>query len=98
MLYAQENIQDKIICLYFRSLIGAGLSQFKSESLKINLPFFERFRNSEDRYVDIFVYFIEIVTYNLMSFTCFPFTVNRSDLRTAIRNILRCRFENYRQI
>ncbi|XP_048583909.1 chloride channel protein D [Nematostella vectensis] len=35
--------------IHLGSLIGAGLSQFKSETLKINLPFFERFRNTEDR-------------------------------------------------
>ncbi|KAF8790282.1 Chloride channel protein A like protein [Argiope bruennichi] len=31
------------------SLVGAGCSQLKSSTLKINLPFFKRFRNSEDR-------------------------------------------------
>ncbi|XP_031558101.1 chloride channel protein D-like isoform X2 [Actinia tenebrosa] len=35
--------------IHLGSLIGAGMSQFKSETLKINLPFFERFRNTEDR-------------------------------------------------
>ncbi|KXJ16127.1 chloride channel protein D [Exaiptasia diaphana] len=35
--------------IHLGSLIGAGMSQFKSETLKLNLPFFERFRNTEDR-------------------------------------------------
>ena len=29
--------------------MGTGLSQFQSRTLKITLPFFTRFRNSEDR-------------------------------------------------
>ena len=33
--------------------MGAGLSQFKSDTLKFSMPFFERFRNSEDRFVNI---------------------------------------------
>ena len=53
-----------VVLLHFRSLIGAGLSQFKSESLKINLPFFERFRNSEDRYMFSFRLYTEIVLWN----------------------------------
>ena len=40
---------NNIVVFHFRSLVGAGLSQFKSDTLKIRLPFFERFRNSEDR-------------------------------------------------
>lgn len=36
-----------ILC---RSLVGAGLSQFKSDTIGFKLPFFDRFRNSEDRY------------------------------------------------
>lgn len=35
--------------IHLGSLVGAGLSQFKSDTLKVRLPFFERFRNSEDR-------------------------------------------------
>ncbi|XP_068090846.1 chloride channel protein C-like [Hyperolius riggenbachi] len=31
------------------SVVGYGLSQFKSETLRINLPFFTRFRNSADK-------------------------------------------------
>jgi len=33
----------------FRSIVGTGLSQFRSRTLNITLPFFTRFRNSEDR-------------------------------------------------
>jgi len=35
--------------IHLGSLVGAGLSQFQSKTLNIKLPFFERFRNSEDR-------------------------------------------------
>ncbi|XP_055929493.1 chloride channel protein C-like isoform X1 [Argiope bruennichi] len=35
--------------IHLGSLVGAGCSQLKSSTLKINLPFFKRFRNSEDR-------------------------------------------------
>ncbi|XP_071490057.1 chloride channel protein C-like [Diadema antillarum] len=35
--------------IHMGSLIGAGVSQFKSETMKFALPFFERFRNPEDR-------------------------------------------------
>ena len=35
--------------IHMGSLVGAGLSQFKSDTLRIRLPFFERFRNPEDR-------------------------------------------------
>ncbi|CAH3018540.1 unnamed protein product [Porites evermanni] len=35
--------------IHLGSLVGAGLSQFKSDTLKFQLPFFERFRNTEDR-------------------------------------------------
>ncbi|XP_073241792.1 chloride channel protein C-like [Porites lutea] len=35
--------------IHLGSLVGAGLSQFKSHTLKFQLPFFERFRNTEDR-------------------------------------------------
>ncbi|XP_022809140.1 chloride channel protein A-like [Stylophora pistillata] len=35
--------------IHLGSLVGAGLSQFKSQTLKFKLPFFERFRNTEDR-------------------------------------------------
>ncbi|XP_064641031.1 chloride channel protein C-like isoform X2 [Lineus longissimus] len=35
--------------IHLGSLVGAGLSQFKSDTLRVRLPFFERFRNSEDR-------------------------------------------------
>ena len=38
------------VCFGCRSLVGAGLSQFKSDTIGFKLPFFERFRNSEDRY------------------------------------------------
>ncbi|XP_063781300.1 chloride channel protein C-like [Pseudophryne corroboree] len=31
------------------AVVGFGLSQFKSDTLKINLPFFTRFRNSADK-------------------------------------------------
>ncbi|KAF6020441.1 hypothetical protein EB796_021244 [Bugula neritina] len=37
--------------IHLGSLVGAGISQFKSDTLKVQLPFFERFRNSEDRFV-----------------------------------------------
>ncbi|XP_076814080.1 chloride channel protein C-like [Clavelina lepadiformis] len=35
--------------IHLGGLIGAGLSQFKSDSLGINPNYFQRFRNSEDR-------------------------------------------------
>eukprot|EP00058_Branchiostoma_floridae_P014365 XP_002599853.1 hypothetical protein BRAFLDRAFT_95543 [Branchiostoma floridae] len=35
--------------IHMGGLIGAGLSQFRSGTLGFALPFFERFRNSEDR-------------------------------------------------
>lgn len=35
--------------IHLGSMVGAGLSQFQSKTLGIKLPFFERFRNSEDR-------------------------------------------------
>ena len=35
--------------IHLGSIVGAGLSQFKSKTLSIRLPFFERFRNPEDR-------------------------------------------------
>jgi chloride channel 7 len=34
---------------FYSGLIGAGLSQFRSSTLKLNLPYFQRFRNPEDR-------------------------------------------------
>ena len=44
--YVNTPLQFMFVC---RSLVGAGLSQFKSDTLKFQLPFFERFRNTEDR-------------------------------------------------
>lgn len=35
--------------IHMGALVGAGVSQFQSETLRINLPIFERFRTSEDR-------------------------------------------------
>ncbi|XP_021349957.1 chloride channel protein C-like isoform X2 [Mizuhopecten yessoensis] len=35
--------------IHMGALVGAGLSQFRSETLGINLPFFRRYRTSEDR-------------------------------------------------
>ncbi|XP_056377862.1 chloride channel protein C-like isoform X2 [Hyla sarda] len=35
--------------IYIGAVVGYGLSQFKSDTLRINLPFFTRFRNSADR-------------------------------------------------
>eukprot|EP00092_Neocalanus_flemingeri_P010722 GFUD01011549.1.p1 GENE.GFUD01011549.1~~GFUD01011549.1.p1 ORF type:complete len:864 (-),score=141.42 GFUD01011549.1:346-2937(-) len=35
--------------IHLGSMVGAGVSQFQSKTLGIKLPFFERFRNSEDR-------------------------------------------------
>ncbi|XP_002739329.1 chloride channel protein C-like [Saccoglossus kowalevskii] len=35
--------------IHIGSLVGAGLSQFKSDTLGFKLPYFTRFRNSEDR-------------------------------------------------
>jgi len=35
--------------IHLGSMVGAGISQFQSKTLGIKLPFFERFRNSEDR-------------------------------------------------
>ena len=36
---------------FYRGLIGASVSQFKSKVLKIDLALFKRLRNSEDRYL-----------------------------------------------
>ena len=35
--------------IHLGSIIGAGLSQFQSKTLGVKLPYFERFRNPEDR-------------------------------------------------
>ena len=35
--------------IHMGSLVGAGISQFESKTFGIKLPFFSRFRNSEDR-------------------------------------------------
>lgn len=35
--------------IHLGALVGAGVSQFRSGTLRFKLPFFERFRNSEDR-------------------------------------------------
>ena len=35
--------------IHLGSIVGAGLSQFKSKTLGVRLPFFERFRNPEDK-------------------------------------------------
>ncbi|ESO89755.1 hypothetical protein LOTGIDRAFT_124505, partial [Lottia gigantea] len=35
--------------IHLGGLVGAGLSQTKSETLRIKIPMFERFRNSEDK-------------------------------------------------
>ena len=35
--------------IHLGSLVGAGISQFQSKTLGIKLPFFQRFRNPEDR-------------------------------------------------
>ncbi|CBY13398.1 unnamed protein product [Oikopleura dioica] len=35
--------------IHIGALVGAGLSQFKSDSMGINLAYFQRFRNPEDR-------------------------------------------------
>lgn len=35
--------------IHLGALVGAGLSQLRSETLKIDLPFLNRFRNTEDR-------------------------------------------------
>ncbi|XP_076448834.1 chloride channel protein C-like [Babylonia areolata] len=35
--------------IHLGALVGAGVSQARSETLQFRLPFFERFRNSEDR-------------------------------------------------
>ena len=37
------------VFVYFSALVGAGLSQFKSETLRLTIPVFERFRTSEDK-------------------------------------------------
>ena len=36
--------------IHMGSLVGAGISQFESKTFGIKLPFFSRFRNSEDRH------------------------------------------------
>ena len=38
---------------FYRGLIGASVSQFKSKVLNIDLALFKRLRNSEDRYVRV---------------------------------------------
>ncbi|XP_046549442.1 chloride channel protein B-like [Haliotis rubra] len=35
--------------IHLGALVGAGMSQARSETLRFKLPFFQRFRNSEDR-------------------------------------------------
>ncbi|KAM4706226.1 chloride channel protein C-like [Rhinophrynus dorsalis] len=35
--------------IHVGAVVGCGLSQFKSDTLRINLPFFTRFRNSADK-------------------------------------------------
>ncbi|XP_071176665.1 chloride channel protein C-like isoform X2 [Mytilus edulis] len=35
--------------IHMGALVGAGLSQFKSETLRLTIPVFERFRTSEDK-------------------------------------------------
>ncbi|CAD5117652.1 DgyrCDS6405 [Dimorphilus gyrociliatus] len=35
--------------IHLGALIGAGISQMKTRTLRLNLPFFKRFRNSEDK-------------------------------------------------
>ncbi|XP_071784612.1 chloride channel protein C-like isoform X1 [Asterias amurensis] len=35
--------------IHMGSLIGAGMSQFKSDTMNFDIPFFQRFRNPEDR-------------------------------------------------
>jgi hypothetical protein len=35
--------------IHLGSLVAAGMSQFKSATFECTLPFFSRFRNSEDR-------------------------------------------------
>ena len=35
--------------IHIGALIGAGVSQFQSKTLRFSLPLFERFRNSQDR-------------------------------------------------
>ncbi|XP_066434171.1 chloride channel protein C-like [Eleutherodactylus coqui] len=35
--------------IHIGAVVGCGLSQFKSDTLRINLPFFTRFRNSADK-------------------------------------------------
>ena len=47
--YVLTHLNYSLYMFVCRSLVGAGLSQFKSDTLKFQLPFFERFRNTEDR-------------------------------------------------
>ena len=45
---------DRWFFVFSSGLIGAGLSQFRSSTLKLNLPYFQRFRNPEDRQVILY--------------------------------------------
>ena len=50
MTFIEFAVYCDFVCLIvYRSLVGAGVSQFKSDTLRVKFPFFERFRNSEDR-------------------------------------------------
>lgn len=51
ILCVSEGVKRSCVVVFPRALLGAGVSQARSETLHFRLPFFERFRNSEDRYL-----------------------------------------------
>lgn len=57
-----------LIChsiLLCRSIVGTGLSQFRSRTLRFTLPLFSRFRNSEDRYfLSLFSKLIDLILFS----------------------------------
>ena len=40
---------NMLLIYFIRGIIGTGISQFRSLTLKISFPIFARFRNPEDR-------------------------------------------------
>lgn len=48
-----DDDDDEMIIDHCSSIVGTGISQFRSKTLRFTLPFFARFRNSEDRFVNV---------------------------------------------
>ena len=53
ILFVIEGVKRSCVVVFPRALVGAGVSQARSQTLHFRLPFFERFRNSEDRYLHL---------------------------------------------